>query len=95
MKYIIVYHKWFIESIKWEHEIIETTSSKRAKEIAILKCEDKKYSRDLNHLSYHIIPLEDNDVLKVKLTLKERLKGVIKLEGTISNVKFKKREDNF
>jgi hypothetical protein len=87
MKYVIVYHKWFIDSLQWEDEIIECASLKRAKEIASLKCKEKKYSWDLNHWDYHVIPIEENDILKVKLTFRERIKGIIKLESSIVNLK--------
>ncbi|MBN2402012.1 MAG: hypothetical protein JXN64_06410 [Spirochaetes bacterium] len=88
MKYIVVYHEWFVDASYWNHEIIETISLTRAEQIAALNLKNKS-KNNIHRLDFYIVPMEESNVLKVKLTLRERLKGVIKFDCMINNIKMK------
>lgn len=79
MKFVIVFHKWFHSTLSWKHKIIDAKNLKEANDQASIDFRSCTGSDDFYHYDFYVIPLEEYKPVKVKLTLKERVMGVLKL----------------
>ena len=76
-KFVIVLHKWFVDSNGFKVKEMESDNRKEVEREAKIWTHDNNYG--MNHADYHIIELHKDETLKkpkgAKLSWKERILG--------------------
>jgi len=73
MRYIAVFHVWFVGDSSWSFRELNVNSEEEAhKEASALAF---KCNTTCNHCDYMILPIGDKEAVTRKLTLKERFLG--------------------
>lgn len=74
--FVIVYHKWWMNSKGWEQEFLENTTKEKAKEHAEAKC--FRESHQFLNIDFYVIQANGTSPsLPRRLTWKERITGRI------------------